>query len=74
MVSLSKASGSGLWALAFRSGWKRVLAAPALVAGVLRQKKLGVPAEDAALQQARAWLAGEQAQKAGVAGLLAALG
>jgi hypothetical protein len=34
MVSLSKASGSGLWALAFRSGWKRVLAAPALVAGV----------------------------------------
>ena len=34
MASSSKASGSGLWALGFRSGWKRVLAAPTLVAGV----------------------------------------
>lgn len=34
MDSSSKAPGSGLWALGFRSGWKRVVAAPALVAGV----------------------------------------
>lgn len=45
-----------------------------LVASLLRQKTFGAEPDAAALQHARTWLAGDAAQKAGVAGLAAALG
>ncbi|RXK54361.1 hypothetical protein ESB00_00230 [Oleiharenicola lentus] len=45
-----------------------------LVASLVRQKSVGSEPDSTALQHARAWLASEAAQKAGVAGLVAALG
>jgi hypothetical protein len=45
-----------------------------LVASLVRQKSVGSEPDSTALQHARAWLASEAAQTAGVAGLVAALG
>lgn len=44
-----------------------------LIAGLIRQKSLGVDLNPVALQHARDWLAGEAAQKADAAGLLVKL-